>query len=238
MYKASLIYVILLYFLSTSNVLSFINEISNNNIPIWINPCGYDSIKNEVYNSNKSIINRIITLANLSNYNINLFKYNYIKYTFKLDYYTHYKRWVYENNSWMIPRLLNYAEDDVSKERLVSCSFPSELIFTYDILQRVAVGFELLLEDAKVNYTTEHYFLNKFSSFQNNLKQLLCEVSDSIDITFQDIPKYISRNVIPDEVKKEKNTAKRNLTNSIIFRDYMIAIKYIISTYNYLKIKN
>lgn len=134
----------------------------------------------------------------------------------------------------MTSYLLRYVEDNFQKSWLVSHSFPSELILTYEILQQVSVGFELLLEDSNKIDSSENKFLNNFSACKNSLKQLLCEISDAIEIKDQKRPIDIDRKSIPEEVRQETSKAIRNLTNSIIFHDYMLAIKYIITTYDYL----
>lgn len=228
------IYISVFYWCFTNSVLcnSFTNVVSTEDDPFWVNPCGYTSNSNED-DSDENIIDRILTLANESQINMNLFKYNYIQNTFYFDYFTHYKKWVYENNSWMTPRLLNYAEDSLDNVWLASRIFPNELKITYEILQRVAVGFEILFEDANLYDSSENHFLNDFNSCKSNLQQLLCEISDGM--TLEERPIDVVRSIIPNNVRQEKNTASRNLTNSIIFRDYAIAIKYILDTYGYFE---
>lgn len=212
---------------------SFANGLSaDDNSPFWINSCGYST------NDDDSMIDRILILAKQCQINIDPFKVNYIKSTFSSDYLTHYERWVQENNGWISSRLLINAEDDLQQSWLSSRSFPSELKFTFELLQQVAVGFELLLEDAKAYDSLENKFLNYFVTCKNDLKQLLCEISDDIDITEQERPVDVERDAIPNGIRQESSTAKRNLTNSIIFRDYMIAIKYVTSTYSYFNNTN
>lgn len=213
--------------------------LSNNNTPFWINSCGYISINDDDDDdSDASIIYRILNLAIQSQNNINCFKKSYIFSTFKTDYFKHYARWSNYNNIWMTPRLLNSAEDDLPELWLNSRSFPNELTFTYEILQRVSVGFEKLLDDAGKNDFPENNYLRNFSTCKNNLQQILCEVSDAIVTTNQKIPGNINRDVIPNEVRQETSSAKRHLVNSLIFRDYMIAIKYLIDTYSSFDTKN
>lgn len=231
-------YISVLYWFFTISVLcqSFTNVESTENKPFWVDPCGYSLNADEEFEeSNENDIDRILTLAKESQNNIDLFKYNYIQNTFSRDYLTHYKEWVNQNNSWMTSRLLNYAEDNLDSSWLASRVFPKELCFTYKILQEVAVGFEMLLEDAKVYDSFENVFSSNFNSCKNNLRQLLCQISDSIDDTFEKRPTDVVRSVIPNNVQQEKNMCIRNLTNSIIFRDYAIAIKYILDTYSYFK---
>lgn len=238
-------YFLLSYLFCTANVLSLLltsKVLSKNGyLPFWVNPCGYSSKNYEEYDENdddQSIIDRILTLAEINQNNINQFKFNYIKNTFNCDYYTHYKLWIYEYNSWVVPRLLCNPEQDLTQSWLTSRSFPSELNFTYKVLQQVAVGFELLLEDANKYGSSESTFLNNFLVCKNDLQQLLCEINDSIDIKLLNKPTDVTKDVIPDMVRQESSTSSRNLTNSIIFRDYMIAMKYILSTYNSLNQRN
>lgn len=229
-------FTLLLYFLVVSNVLCVCSTYDKsilNDKPFWINPCGY-SIKNEEQD-NIDIIDRILTLANFSKNNIDLFKFSYIKKTFNCDYFEHYQRLIDVNNSWMTPLLLKSPEDNLPDSWLSKRSFPEELEFTHELLQRVAVGFEMLVEDAKKYKFSESFFLSQFVSCKNDLRQLLCETSDGIDITLQTRPVDVPREIIPNEVKHEESSATRNLTNSIIFRDYMIAIKYILNTYGEFK---
>lgn len=237
MFGISLMYISVLYwFFTISGLCESSTNVVSTEDPFWVNPCGYTLNANEESEDSKeNIIDRILTLARESQINIDLFKYNYIQNTFYCDYFTHYQKWVSENNSWMTMRLLRYAEDNLENSWLASRMFPNELKITYEILQRVAVGFEMLLEDANEYDSPEHKFLNNFNSCKQNLQQLLCEISDSIDVTFVKRPIDVDRSVIDNEVRTEKNTACRNLTNSIIFRDYAIAIKYILDTYNYFK---
>lgn len=238
MLKLSSMYTLLLYLLLTTNVLCDWNNESKNNDPFWINPCGYTSYNGEDYDdSDAGIMDRILTIQKQCQKNIDPFKREYIQRTFKSDYDAHYSRWTNENNSWMTSRLLNKAEDNMPLSCLESRSFPSELKFTYELLQRVAVGYEVLLNDANNADYLENRFLNNFTACKNDLQQLLCEISDDIDITHQDIPKDITRDQVSNDVRQETSTAERNLTNSIIFRDYMIAIKYIKDTYEYLRSK-
>lgn len=238
MFGIIFMYVSVLYWFFTISVLckSFTNVMSTKDNSFWVNPCGYTLITNEEFeDKDENIIDRILTLAKVSQNNIDVFKYNYIENIFYCDYLTHYKKWVSESNSWMTPRLLNYAEDNLEKSWLASRMFPNELKFTYEILQRVAVGFEMLLDDAKMYDSSENHFLNNFNTCKNDLQQLLCEISDSIDDKLEKRPIDAVRSVIPNEVRQEKNTARRNLTNSIIFRDYVIAIKYILDTYGHFE---
>lgn len=225
---------LLLYilFLTTAFVRkSFANGLpANDNSPFWINSCGYSTNDD---GSDISVIDRILSLAKQSQINIDPFKVNYIISTFSSDYLTHYERWVHTNNDWMTSRLLINAEDDFPQSWLSSRSFPSELKFSYELLQQVSVGFELLLEDAKSNDSSENKFLSYFVTCKNDLQQLLCEISDAIEITEQERPVDVDRDAIPNEIRQESSMAQRNLTNSIIFRDYMIAIKYLTSTYSY-----
>lgn len=182
-------------------------------------------------------MDRILTIAKQCQNNINPFKSQYIQQTFNTDYDAHYSRWTNENNSWMTSRLLDKAEDDMTQSWLNSRSFPSELKYSYEVLQRVSVGFEILLDDASKSGSLENQFNNNFTTCKNDLQQLLCEISDDIDVTHQERPKDITRDEVPNEVREETSSAKRNLTNSIIFRDYMITIKYVKNTYDYLRSK-
>lgn len=240
MLKLSSMYTLLFYLLLTTNVLCDRNNNneSKNNEPFWINPCGYSTYNGEDYDdSDAGIIDRILTIEKQCQKNIDPFKREYIQRTFNFDYDAHYNKWINENNSWMTSRLLNKAEDNMPQSSLESRSFPSELKFTYELLQRVAVGYEVLLDDANNANYSENCFLNNFTTCKNDLQQLLCEISDDIDITVQERPKNITRDQVPNDVRQETSTADRNLTNSIIFRDYMIAIKYVKNTYEYLRSK-
>lgn len=241
MLKLSSMYTLLLYLLLTTNVLcdwKNCNKLKNND-PFWINPCGYATYNCEDYDdSDTGIIDRILTIEKQCQKNIDPFKREYIQQTFNFDYDAHYNRWTNENNSWMTYRLLNKAEDNMSQSSLETRSFPNELKFTYELLQRVAVGYEVLLDDANNADYLENRFLNNFTNCKNDLQQLLCEISDDIDITYQDRPKDITRDQVRNDVRQETSTAERNLTNSIIFRDYMIAIKYVKNTYEYLRSKS
>lgn len=231
-----------LYFLFATKVLcrSYINDVSSNkNTPFWINSCGYaQSNDDDDYDSDASIIYRILNLARQSQNNINSFKTSYIMSTFNTDYLKHYDRWVNANNSWMTPRLLNSAEDDLPESWINSRLFPDELSFTYEILQRVSVGFEKLLEDAGKKDFPENKYQRHFSTCKNNLQQILCEVSDAIITTNQKKPANIRRDAIPKEVRQETSSAKRHLVNSLIFRDFMIAIKYLNNVYESFTTKN
>lgn len=229
MFKVSLVYFILLY-------LFLILKVVCDDKLFWINPCGYSSKNGEDLedNDDTSIMNRILLLANLNQNNIDGFVNDYINSTFGHDHSTHYRTWKHEKNVWMTTYLLKDVEDDSEKSWLTSHSFPNELILTYEILQRVSVGFELLLEDSNIIDSSEHNFVKQFSTCKNNLKELLCEISDSIEIKGQERPVDIDRKVMPEEVRRETSTARRTLTNSIIFRDYMLAIKYIKTTFDYL----
>lgn len=210
----------------------------NNNTPFWINPCGYFlKYDYDIEDSDCDIIDRILTLAKQTQNNIDIFKFNYIKSTFDIDYFVHYQTWELENNNWMTPRLLNKAEDDLPQSWLCSRSFPDELKFTYEILQRNSVGIELLLQDAALNDYPENKFLHFFSTCKDDLEQMLCEISDDIDETYEEKPVDIKRDIIPNNIRQEESISKRSLTNSIIFRDYLIANKYITDTYNYFKNK-
>lgn len=213
------------------------NTSKNDNSPFWINPCGYNTNNNDYDDSDCSIIDRILTLAKQCQNNIDTFKTNYIKSTFNTDYFVHYETWEQENNSWITHRLLKKAEDDLPQLWLDSRLFPEELKFTHETLQRVSVGFELLLQDAKLNDSSENKFVDNFWCCKNDLQQILCEINDDMDIKSQEKPIDISRDVISKDIRQEKSTSKRSLTNSIIFRDYLIAIKYITNTYNYFKKK-
>lgn len=208
-----------------------------NEEPFWINSCGYNS-ENEIFDdSDNGIISRILFFAKQSQTHIDKFRDDYIMNTFNCNYFTHYQRWLYQTNEWITLHELRKPEDDLSQEWLCSRSFPNELVATFNILQRVSVGFELLLQDASKIDSLEHNFLVHFITCKSDLKQLLCELSDDIEIRSLEMPADIQRDVIPIDVLLETATAKRNLTNSIIFRDYMIAIKYISTTYKYLKNK-
>lgn len=227
-----------IFFLTCVLYTSFTSDISSsNNTPFWIDPCG-DSTYNNEDDSDASIIYRILNLAKQSQNNINSFKTSYIMVTFNTDYFNHYNKWISTNNSWIFPRLLNYAEDNLSESWLKSRSFPNELSFTYEILQRVSVGFEKLLEDAEKNYLPEHQYLEKFVTCKNYLQQILCEVSDAFEIKNLIKPVDITRDAMPTEVRLESSSAKRHLVNSLIFRDYMIAIKYLINTFEYFNLTN
>lgn len=228
MFKVNLVYLILLY-------LFLVQKLVVGNKPFWINPCGYFKSNGDdsEENDDASIMRRILVLAELNQNNINKFVNDYISETFGYDYSTHYHEWIHKNNIWM-PSYLLKDVDDVQKSWLVSHSFPSELILTYEILQRVSVGFELLLEDSNKIGSSENKFLSYFSACKNSLKELLCEISDAIEVKDQKRPIDIDRKAIPEEVRQETSTAIRNLTNSIIFRDYMLAIEYVKITFNYL----
>lgn len=233
MYTFSLSLFLLLF--TTTNVFcsSFANKevLSDDDTPFWINPCGY-SLKNSDVKSD--IINRILILANICQSNIDAFKFDYIENTFNIHYTTHYQRWVNMGNSWMTPRLLQNAEDNFSVSWLADRKFPVELTISFQILQRVAVGFEILLQDAVNSSNLEYAFLDNFNACKEDLQQLLCEISDNIYVTSQDKPADVTRDCVPLGVRQESSSGNRNLTNSIIFRDYMIAVKYITSTYDYL----
>lgn len=231
---------IFLFWFFTTNVIICdpVNDNSSENSnPFWINPCGYNTSNDgDDDDSDANVMDRILTIVNQCQNNIKSFKEEYIEQTFNISYAEHYNRWVNENNKW-ITRLLNQAEDSMSQSWLNSRSFPNELRYSYEVLQRVSVGFEILLNDAKKNDSSENKFKKNFSTCKNDLQQLLCEISDAIDIKHQETPKDITRDEVPKEVREENSTAERNLTNSIIFRDYMIAIKYMSNTYDYLKRK-
>lgn len=214
---------------------SFTNE-STAVKPFWINPCGYYTASNDIYSEedDQDIISKLLLLASVCQYNIDSFKNDYIISTFNSDYFKHYQLWLQKNNSWMTSRLLKNAEDILPKDWLVRHSFPSELIFTYEMLQQVSVGYEILFQDASQINTAENKFLDNFTICKNNLQELLCEFSYAIDNAFDKRPIDITRDAVPIEVRQETSSVERNLTNSIIFRDYMIVIKYIISTYSYL----
>lgn len=230
-------YTLVLYLFFTTNVLcNLVNDINTD--PFWINPCGYNTNNAEDYDdSDAGIMDRILTIAKQCQSNINLFKYKYIEQTFNTDYDTHYNRWINENNSWITSRLLDKAEDNMKQSWLNSRSFPSELSYSHEVLQRVSVGFEILLDDANKDGSSENQFSNNFSTCKDDLQQLLCEIRDDIDVTSEKKPKDITRDEVPKEIQEEASTAQRTLTNSIIFRDYMIAIQYVKSTYNHLRSK-
>lgn len=233
-------YTVLLFWSFTTNVI-ICNPVNDNDSeksnPFWINPCGYNTNNDEDYDdSDAGTMDRILTIVKQCQNNIKSFKDQYIEQTFNISYGEHYNRWVNENNKW-ITRLLNQAEDSMEQSWLKSRSFPSELRYSYEVLQRVSVGFEILLDDTSKNDSLENKFNKDFSTCKDDLQQLLCEISDDIDTKQQERPKDITRDEIPNEVREESSSAKRNLTNSIIFRDYMIAIKYMSNTYDYLKSK-
>lgn len=231
-------YTLLLYFLFTFSILCNPGNgyTPNNDDPFWINPCSYSPSNAEDFDdSDVGIIDRILTIAKQCQSNINQFKLKYIQQTFSSDYNIHYDRWVNENNNWITSRLLIKPEDNMAQSWLDSCSFPEELKHTYKVLQQVSVGFEMLLDDASKNNSAENLFINYFTTCKNDLQQLLCEISDDIDVTKQEKPKDITRNQVPQEVRDETSASNRNLTNSIILRDYMIAIKYVKNTYDHLK---
>lgn len=237
MFKVIPMYTLVLYLLFTTNVLcNLVNDINND--PFWINPCGYNTNNAEDYDdSDAGIMDCILTIAKQCQSNINLFKYKYIQETFNTDYDAHYNRWINENNSWITSRLLDKAEDNMKQSWLNSHSFPRELSYSHEVLQRVSVGFEILLDDASKDGSSENQFSNNFSTCKDDLQQLLCEIKDDIDVTSQEKPKDITRDEVPKEIREEASTAQRTLTNSIIFRDYMIAIQYVKSTYNHLRNK-
>lgn len=229
-------YILFLSLLFTTNegysLLS--NNTMLNDEPMWINPCGYFTSNENFDDTANGMMTRILNLAKHSQYHIDVFKSIYINKIFFCDYKTHYQRWSNVNNVWMTPRLLKYADNDLTPSWLSDRSFPNELVFTFNILQRVSVGYEMLLEDASKFSRPENVFRRNFLTCLTDLKQLLCEVMDDIDITNQIKPVSIKRDAVPVEVRRETATAKRSLLNSIIFRDYMIAIKYILNTYSYL----
>lgn len=207
--------------------------------PFWVDPCGYGS-NDDDEGGPGATIDRILTLAKLCQKNVDQFKRDYIRRTFNVDYDTHYSRWTHEANDWMTPRLLDTAEDDLSQSWLDGRKFPDELTTTFDVLQRSAVGFELLTNDAGKEGTAENAFTDKFNTCHDDLRQLLCEVSDDIDANGMnaDKPQAIGRDAIPDNVRQNASTADRNLINSIIFRDYMIAIKYVTEVYGHFKTRS
>lgn len=224
---------------------SFTNGLSTADKPFWINPCGYitdNDINNDDLNDNdihseenfQDTINKLIILAKQCQYNIDSFKTNYITSTFNTDFSKHYQTWKQKNNSWMTSRLLKNAEEVLSENWLAQLSFPRALKYTYEMLQQVSVGFEILLQDASTPNSAESKFSNNFSICKNNIQAILCEVSDAIDTTLKFRPSDITRDIVPIEVRQETSSSERNLTNSIIFRDYVIVTKYILSIYKYL----
>jgi len=205
--------------------------------PFWADPCGYGTTVDDDEGGPAATIDRILTLAEQCQSNVDRFKRDYVGRTFGADYDAHYGRWKHEANGWMTPRLLDTAEDDLPQSWLDGRAFPGELTATFDVLQRAAVGFELLTNDAADAQTAENAFADRFDACRVDLRQLLCEVADDIDANGADAdkPPAIGRDAIPDDVRRNASTAGRNLTNSIIFRDYMIAVKYVAGVYRHFK---
>lgn len=206
--------------------------------PFWINPCGYPTNDGmDVDDDPYATINRVLTLADQCQIHSDRFKYDYVRTTFPGENYTtHYGRWVNQQNAWMVPRLLDQPDDELSEQWMNKRRYPDELIVTYSVLQRAAVGLELLLDDAADVYKAESAFAADFAGCRTCLRQLLCEVYDDVDADDQlrdQRPADVGRDVIPNEVRLNDNTAERNLVNSIIFRDYMVAVQYVKTLYKY-----
>lgn len=206
---------------------------ANDEQPFWINPCGYKTNDDEDDDPVASI-KRVLTLAKRCEDDANNFKCRYVRRTFNEDYEEHYRLWENVVNEWMTPRLLNTPDEEFSREWLDRRRFPDELTVTYEVLQRAAVGLELMTRDAAMVDTAESEFTEELAACRNDLRTLLCEVSDMVDA--EDglrRPKDVDRDVIPDSVRYDSSASHRNLTNSIIFRDYVIAVKYVTTVYGH-----
>ncbi|XP_050525903.1 uncharacterized protein LOC126896834 [Daktulosphaira vitifoliae] len=197
----------------------------------WVNPCGYSKKNEEPPITPLDVIKRVLLEAHYNHHCFNQFKYEFIYELTGVEFDKHYEDWEYLYNSWMTNELPTMPGIVLSETWLNSREFPKELTFTFETLQRAAVGLEKFLDDKK----NEEYYSTKLSLCRNKLKTLLCEVSDGIEDMNQNKMPDIKREVIPNDIRNEPNVAQRNLTNSLIFRDYIISIEYILQTYKYFR---
>lgn len=199
--------------------------------PFWVNPCGYLKKNEEPPITSLDVVKRVLSEANFNQNFFNQFKFEYIKELTGVEFNEHYGAWQNISNSWMTDELPVMPGEVLSKAWLESRTFPGELTFTFETLQRVAVGLEKTIDDAKKDNT----FYNELLECKFKLKALLCEVSDGIEDMKQKRNPDIERKVIPDDIRDETNVGQRNFLNTIIFRDYIISIEYILQVYKYFQ---
>ncbi|XP_050427166.1 uncharacterized protein LOC126837339 [Adelges cooleyi] len=217
----------------TINVSALKSQLANDTAsPFWIDPCG--TRNNEETVSSGDVIERVLVTAKRNQQCFDRFKKQFVKSLIGDEFAKHYKTWSHLKNTWMPDDLPTTPGQFLSKfwsrGRL---SFPEELPFTYDILQRVSVGFEKLADDA---HKSNSSYFKRLSACKNYLRELLCEVNDAIyDMEQEPLPD-VQREVMPDDVRHEQDEGRNDLLNSIIFRDYIIGVEYVIWTYRFFKI--
>ncbi|XP_050427078.1 uncharacterized protein LOC126837280 [Adelges cooleyi] len=222
--------IITLYFVI--NLSTFKSQPVNDVSPFWLDPCGTQNDEDTVLPDD--VRQRVLIVAERNQQYFNQFKNQFVQNLVDNEFIKHYNTWSNLNNSWMPDDLPKIPGDHLSNSWLSKRSFPQELPITYDILQRVSVGFEKLTDDTKKNNS----YFEELSTCKKYLRELLCEVKDAIyDMEQEPLPD-VQREVMPDDVRHEEDEGRNNLLNSIIFRDYIIGIEYVIQTYRSFKLSD
>ncbi|KAG7190453.1 hypothetical protein KM043_006557 [Ampulex compressa] len=208
--------------------------------PKWVNPCGlaaevYDGDLDVVRLRDEQLLDQVVVPAKTALMHAELFRENYVKRTFNIDYDDMHSTWKDNHYDWLpgpreIPKQLG---EKLDKEYLDKLELDTALLDAYEYMQKYAVGLEQIVWDQE-DHRLE--FRKQFKETDDMLRTVLCELQ--VALVERGVPARpdVTRDAMSSEYRAMSSSATyRDLRDWLIFRDYMNGLEYVVQVFEHLR---
>ncbi|KAK2584107.1 hypothetical protein KPH14_006548 [Odynerus spinipes] len=180
------------------------------------------------------LLDRILIQATTARDHALIFRDDYIKRTFNVDFSDLHSQWKDHHFDWLpsskeIPKEL---DEQLDKEYLDSLELDRALLDAYEYMQKYAVGLEQIVWDQEDNGLEFH---EQFKDTESRLQMVLCELQVALVERAVPLRPDVTRDVMSDKYRSmSSSTTFRRLRDWLIFRDYMNGIQYVVQVFQHL----
>ncbi|XP_012281598.1 uncharacterized protein LOC105700377 isoform X2 [Orussus abietinus] len=208
--------------------------------PKWVNPCGlaaedFDGDLDVVQLRDEQLLTQVVVQAKTALMHAQLFRDDYIKRTFNIDFADLHSTWKDNHYDWLpgpkeIPKQLG---EQLDKEFLGKLELDTALLDAYEYMQRYAVGLEQIVWDQE-DHRLE--FRKQFKDTEFKLRTVLCELQVALVERGVTPRPDVTRDAMSSEYRAMSESATyRNLRDWLIFRDYMNGLEYVVQVFEHLR---
>lgn len=208
--------------------------------PKWVNPCGlaaedFDGDPDVEQLRDVQLLTQVVVQAKTALMHAQLFRDDYIKRTFNIDFADLHSQWKNSHYEWLpsnteIPKQLG---EQLEQEYLDSLELDRALLDAYGYMQKYAVGLEQIVWDQEDNGLE---FRKQFEDTEFKLRTVLCELQVALMERAVALRPDVTRDAMSAEYRNMSSTATyRNLRDWMIFRDYMNGLEYVVQVFEHLR---
>ncbi|XP_047350817.1 uncharacterized protein LOC124949577 isoform X2 [Vespa velutina] len=208
--------------------------------PKWVNPCGlaaedFDSDPDVEQLRDVQLLTQVVVQAKTALMHAQLFRDDYIKRTFKVDFADWHLQWKDNHYDWLpskkdIPKQLG---EQLQQQYLDSLELDRSLLDAYEYMQKYAVGLEQIVWDQEDNGLE---FRDQFKDTEFKLRTVLCELQVALMERAVTLRPDVTRNAMSTEYRSMSSSATyRDLRDWLIFRDYMNGLEYVVQVFEHLR---